>query len=218
MKKIFFLVGKPCAGKSTWLRKLEESRPGEFVILSVGKLMREARRKGELSANMVKQMDCGKLLPDYLVVNYLLKEIRKTEKSVIIDGFPRNFEQAKDILEISMKVDKIIHLLVDDEVSFERCSQRLLCSVCGRTYFPASVLPILPKGCEEMIPQKTGRCSCGGTLLKRKDDEEAVIRARLKIFNKETLPAIEFLQRCGIPVITIDDKDSFNQSIFKSVL
>ena len=215
MQKIVLLIGKPCAGKSTWLSKFMEARSKDFVVLSVGKMLRLARSHGKLSENAILAMDSGKLLPDYVVINIILEAIRNTDKNVILDGFPRTKEQVEDILECGLTVDKAVHIYIDDEIALLRASGRLICEKCDKTYLPKNLAYIAP--CQDVIPKTDGKCNyCNGILVRRSDDENA--RIRLATYEKETQPVLKRLKRCGVPVITLDAGKGFTYSEFEEAV
>jgi len=72
---------------------------------------------------------------------------------------------------------RVLELDVDNEVVIQRISQRRVCSSCGKTYGPQDKIDV---------------CSCGGKLVKRKDDEEAVVRNRLEKYESETRPVSDY--------------------------
>ncbi len=110
-----------------------------------------------------------------------IKEVLGSGSLVILDGYPRTRNQAVELdnmLSGSLRDEiKVLELAVDNEVVVQRISQRRVCASCGKTYGPQDKIKV---------------CACGGELIKRKDDEEAVVRSRLKKYEEETRPVSDY--------------------------
>jgi len=201
MKKIISLTGKPGAGKGTRLSKFLEGREGEFEVLSVGNMLRrEVSEETELGMQAKAYMDTGKLVPDYLIVNMVLEEIKKAKKSIILDGFPRTVGQAEAALEGGIKITKGIDIYVSDEEVLRRSENRIVCVECGETYTRD----------DYKLPKSEGFCDkCGGELHRRSDDRRDVVLNRLKTYDTETKPVLEVLRNSGINIVSLDgEKDN----------
>jgi len=202
MKKIISLSGKPGAGKGTRLSKFLERREGEFIVLSVGNMLRkEVSEETELGIQAKAYMDKGKLVPDYLIVNMVLEEVKKTEKSIILDGFPRTVGQAEAALEGGIKISKVIDIYVSDEEVVRRSENRIVCVECGETYTRDGYKP----------PKSKGFCDkCGGELHRRSDDRREVVLNRLKTYEIETKPVLEVLRNSGVDIVTLNGERDRN--------
>ena len=102
----------------------------------------------------------------------------------LLDGYPRTLPQAKfldgKLEELGFPKPTIFHLATPQSVLIERISSRRQCPQCGRIY------NLLFKP-----PKKQGICDIdGATLVRRSDDNEEVVRARLQAYEKLTAPII----------------------------
>jgi adenylate kinase len=113
------------------------------------------------------------------------------KKGVILDGFPRNLEQAealdKALARQGKAVDKVIYINVPEEELMRRLGGRWICRQCQTPYHVT-----------DSPPKVRGRCDkCGGELYQRPDDKEEAIKKRLKVYFNETAPLIDYYQRAG---------------------
>lgn len=192
MRKIISLLGKPCAGKGTWLRQFLEGKEDQYKVVSCGDVLRQEAEKETILGKQAKHyMDAGKLIPDYIIINLVLDQIRKTpeDMSLILDGFPRTKEQADAALECQMGITHVVNLKVSDDEAMARSAIRVICSKCGETYTTGAFKK----------PKKEGVCDkCGTKLIKRSDDKPEVMKKRLEVFNRDTVPAIERMKASGV--------------------
>jgi adenylate kinase len=187
------LLGPPGAGKGTQAKLLEDFR--SLVKLSTGDMLRAAVAAGtELGRKAGDIMERGQLVPDDLVIGLIAERIaaEKDGSGFIFDGFPRTIAQAEALdrlfAERGRKVDRVIVMEVDDEALVERIAGRFACANCGEGYHDRYKLPKVKGVCDR----------CGGTeLIRRKDDNEEVVRARLKAYHVETEPLIDYYKRQG---------------------
>ena len=200
----FVFLGMPGAGKGTQAKII--SRKYNIPHISTGDILREAvANKTELGIQAKKYMDEGALVPDKLIVSLVKERIIQPdcEKGFILDGFPRNLEQAKileEMLEeIKKTLDAVFFFSLDEEVVVKRLTARRVCSNCGAVY--------------NMIynpPKVEGVCDiCGGKLVTRDDDKEETVRNRLRTYNKDTAPLIDYYKEKGL-LYTIDASLSVN--------
>lgn len=197
MRNVTVLFGKPGAGKGTWLDNFLKEREGQFEVLSVSNLLREAiKNKTEAGMAAKSYMDAGELVPDDIINNLVISWIKSAKKPVFTDGFPRTVAQAEAMLEAGVYPDKVVHFYVDDEVVLQRAKDRIVCEKCGTPYTTNAF----------KRPKVEGICDkCGGTLIKRKDDNEDVVRNRLKVYESETYPVLDVLRQAGVDIFTIDN-------------
>jgi len=150
--------------------------------ISTGDLFRSTQ--GKLREEIDSFINFGNLVPDELTVKILKERIKARDcaKGFILDGFPRNLDQAK-ILDKIVKIDRVIEIKISDQEAFNRIHGRLSCKKCGRGY--NSYVKVLN-------PKKSGICdNCGEKLEQRKDDaNESSIRKRLETYHKETYPIL----------------------------
>lgn len=180
------MIGPQGCGKGTHSMKLTEKFNWKYI--PVGELLRKNIRKGtKIGKKAEEYVEDGELVPNELVSKMLEKKLEKIDKGFILDGFPRNLEQAK-ILDKFAKIDKVVYIDIPKEESIKRLSNRRQCRKCGEIY------NLLYKK-----PEKKGICDkCGGELYQREDDKPEAIKERLDTFEKETKPVIEYYRKKGI--------------------
>ena len=184
------MLGAPGAGKGTQAKKISE----KFDIhhISTGDILRKEIKEATASGIKAKEyVESGKLVPDELVVDIIENFIKgdSAGKGFLMDGFPRNISQAKifsDMLDRNGSgLDKVINIVVDNDEIIRRLSSRRICAECQQISGNGSM--------------QTNICSkCGGKLIKRRDDEEEVIRHRLEVYENETSPLAEYYKKRGI--------------------
>lgn len=175
---IIIFIGIQGSGKGTQAAIIAKRL--EIAHISTGDLLRKAT--GKLKEKVDSYMNEGKLIPDGLMIKIIEERIDKPdcEKGFILDGFPRNLEQAKELDKI-LDIDKVVEIAITDEEAIKRLSKRLTCRDCGNVYNLAT-----------NPPRQEGVCDkCGGRLIKRSDDTESAIKARLNIYHQETEPILK---------------------------
>jgi adenylate kinase len=187
---ILVFLGPPGAGKGTQAKLLSQ-RMG-FLHVATGDLLREAvKNQTPLGKKAKEYMDRGELVPDELIVQ-LIEETMPKDGNVILDGFPRTVNQALALEEMlkgkGEKISKVLFFDVPDEVIIDRLSGRRVCSKCSAVYHVKYNPPKIEGVCD----------LCGGSLVRRDDDKEEVVRKRLEVYRKQTQPLIEFYQDRGI--------------------
>lgn len=192
------IFGAPGVGKGTQAKIL--STKLHIPHISTGDLLRRAvSKKTPLGLKAKELIDNGNLVPDDLMGGIISEELQdpKTREGFILDGFPRTLPQVK-ILEDIFKSHNIedyfvIILEVEDDVLVQRLSLRRMCSACGNiinlNYLKDS--------------SKCPSCGSKNTFVKRKDDDETVVRNRLSVFHGLTEPVISHYREYN-RVITID--------------
>jgi adenylate kinase len=183
MKLIF--IGPPGSGKGTVAKKLITAFG--LTHISPGEMLREeVIKKTSLGKEIDKYISKGHLVPDQMASDMVKLKIR-SHPNFVLDGFPRTLEQAK-ILEDFVKVDLVIFIDVSKKISVERISGRRVCSKCETPYHTKYV-----------APKKNGICDkCGGKLIQRSDEKPAVVKERFKVYQRKSLPLINFYKKTGI--------------------
>ena len=142
-------------------------------------------------------VDKGLFVPDY-ITNELFESYfaKKNYRNQVLDGYPRTLAQAKFLLELldkkQSKIDFVLLVENSDEMIIERTVNRRICPKCGKVY--------------HLIynPPDNGRCrECGEKVVQRSDDTEEKIRSRLEEFRKKTVPALNYLEEQGMPIIKV---------------
>jgi adenylate kinase len=189
------LFGSPGSGKGTQAKLLRNCLQGPHI--STGDMLRDHIMAGdEIGKEAQRLIRTGNLVPDEMV-NRLVRErlaAPDCRQGIILDGYPRTINQASVLLDM-MKEDGIrpavVHLMVDYEKIVARLSGRRQCPVC-KTLYSLKTNP----------PKVAGICDLDGTaLVTREDDREPVIRERLREYDLQTLPILEFFRKAGVPVI-----------------
>jgi adenylate kinase len=127
-------------------------------------------------------MEAGDLVPD-AVVNAIVDEALSQADGFVLDGYPRNLEQAEE-LEDMTDLDIILSLEVSREELIDRLTGRRVCSECGTNYHV-----------EFDQPEEEGVCDeCGGELIQRDDDNRESVENRLDVFEENTQPVIDHYQ------------------------
>jgi adenylate kinase len=194
---IMVLLGPPGAGKGTQASLLETER--SLVKLSTGDMLRAAVAAGtELGRKAGDIMERGHLVPDDIVIGLIAERIdegtRQNGKSngFILDGFPRTIAQAEGLdrllAERGKSVDAVVEMQVDDDRLVERITGRFTCGSCGEGYHDIFK--------PTKVPGKCDRCG-SGQFVRRKDDNEETVRARLEAYHAQTEPLIGYYRKQG---------------------
>jgi adenylate kinase len=188
------LLGPPGAGKGTQARRLQEER--SLVQLSTGDMLRESVKKGDELGRQAKAiMEAGQLVPDALVVALIAERISRPDcaQGFILDGFPRTVPQAEALdrmlAEKGLKLDAVIEMKVDEAALVDRITGRYTCTKCGEGYHD-----------RHKQPKTAGVCDvCGSTeFVRRADDKEETVRARLDAYNAQTAPILPYYREKGL--------------------
>jgi adenylate kinase len=188
------LLGPPGAGKGTQSKYIEDRY--HLRQLSSGDMLRAAVEAG---SNVGKQarpyMELGQLVPDKLVEEAVFATIDTLPKTVagfVLDGFPRNVNQARELDAMlavkGQRIDWVIVIDVSDELLVKRISGRFTCAACGEVYNDFFRLPKVDGTCDR----------CGGSSFKRRgDDNPETVRHRLQVYHDETKPVVDYYRAKG---------------------
>ncbi len=187
-RKIVILLGPPGSGKGTQAVRL--SKDLGIPHISTGDLFRENLGKNtELGKKAKSFMDAGKLVPDALVLEMLFDRVARPDcaKGYLLDGFPRTIPQAEAFDAKLAKTDKLVvlNLEVVDAVIIKRIAGRLSCKQCGNVQHKEFSPPKVPGKCDK----------CGGELMQRSDDSEAVVKERLRVYHEQTEPLVAYYSK-----------------------
>lgn len=186
------LVGPPGAGKGTQAEFISAN----FSVpkISTGDLFRAHVGASTPLGLQVKQfMNSGQLVPDEVTIKMVAERLDESDTGdgFLLDGFPRNVEQAKVLDETLAERDSgltvVLELIVDSDEVIRRLSGRRTCHQCGKIWHV------------EFDPTtKAGVCDrCGGGLFQREDDKPETIRHRLKVYDEQTAPLVDFYAKQG---------------------
>lgn len=202
MKMVF--LGPPGAGKGTQAVRVSE-RYG-IPQISTGAMLREAMAAGtELGKAAKSIVDAGGLVPDDIVIGIVRERLARPDckRGFILDGFPRTVPQAEALGGFA-SLDLAVNITSGEDVIVERIAGRRMCRKCGDALHVKTL-----KGAAQ-CPR------CGGEIYQRTDDNEETVRNRLKVYNEQTKPLIDFYSRKGILVNIDGDREI--DGIFKDVV
>ena len=181
------LFGPPGAGKGTQAQLIVKKH--NYFQLSTGDLLRNEIKKKTKSGNQIEKIiSKGNFVSDEVVNELILQKVNnlKYRDRIIFDGYPRTIDQAKNLDKIldhfNEKISLIISLSVSREIIEKRIVGRVTCDKCNLTlneFFNKKEIELHPCGQEYFI--------------KRKDDELNTVMSRFDIYEKTTLPLIDFL-------------------------
>lgn len=187
------LLGPPGAGKGT--QSVVLAREFKIPHISTGDILREAVKEGlPLGLEAKSYMDKGELVPDEVVTGIVVERLKKpdTGNGYILDGFPRTLKQANDLDAALSKsganIDMVLYFETSEKTAIERLTGRRVCKKCGFNYHIKNIPPKKPGVCDK----------CGGELYQRPDDKEDTVRKRLKVYEAQTKPLIEYYTRKDI--------------------
>lgn len=193
--KNLILIAAPGAGKGTLSKDLLEKY--DYVHISTGDLLREQVNNGdELGKEIQKVQEAGGLVSNEIVYKALEQKLSNPacDNGYILDGFPRNLEQAKEYDNIlarsNREVGLVIVLDISKDVLADRITGRRMCKDCGAIYNVNS---------SELAPKNDGVCDkCGGELYQRKDDNLESFATRYQTYLDSTKPLIDFYKEKGV--------------------
>ena len=193
--KNLILIAAPGAGKGTLSNDLLAKY--DYVHISTGDLLREQVAKGdELGKKIQEYQVAGKLVPSEIVYEALEKKLNDPacENGYILDGFPRNLDQAKEYDKILERLKRdlgiVIVLDIPKEDLIKRITGRFTCKDCGEIHNIYS---------EELKPVREGICNkCGGELTQRKDDNLESFEVRYQTYLESTAPLIDYYKEKGV--------------------
>ncbi len=201
---IIFL-GAPGVGKGT--QAAIAARELNLVHIASGDLFRQAaEQKTELGMQAKSYMEKGILVPDEITIRMVLERLSAPdyESGAILDGFPRNLNQAEALdtalAQQAKAIDKVVYIKVGDEELLRRLSGRWVCPSCQAPYHTTN-----------SPPKVEGRCDrCGSELQKRPDDTTEAIKKRLEVYLAQTAPLIDYYRRAG-KLLEVDGEGSVNE-------
>ena len=198
------MLGAPGSGKGTQAQRIQKDHG--LPQVSTGDLLRRAvADKTPLGQQAKKAMDLGELVSDEIVLGMIKERIAQpdAQRGFVLDGFPRNTSQALSLdallAELQLKLDRVVLMDLDFDILMKRLTGRRTCSKTGAVlniYFSS---PAELEACRK----------AGGELVQRDDDNEATIRNRLQVYERQTAPLVDYYTNKGLleTVVATGDVD-----------
>ena len=191
MKRVV-LLGPPGVGKGTQAGLI--SKKYELTHISTGDIFRANLKQGTpLGLKAKEYMDKGLLVPDELVCDLVKDRVQQGDckNGYLLDGFPRTVYQAENfdkyLKDKGEELSVVLNIQAPFEDLFNRAAGRRVCKQCGKTYNVISLPPKTEGICDE----------CGGELIHRTDDQPDTVRNRLKVYEDQTSPLVEYYTESG---------------------
>ncbi len=211
---IISIFGPPGSGKGTQSYLLTNRE--NFIQLSTGDMLRsEVSNNTDLGMKVKKYLDSGKLVPDELIIDVVKARLDTLVASysslrLIFDGFPRTEKQClmlADILtDMGLSMDRAFLLNIDLEDLVRRLVARRVCSSCGKVYNLVLSPPLKDNLCD----------NCGAVLIHRSDDQENIIRERIKTYS-EFIDSIKSFFSNRTTIFDIDANQSI-ENVYRDIV
>ena len=207
------LLGAPGAGKGTQAKFLAE----KFGVphISTGDMFRAAvSADSELGREARKYMQAGALVPDNIVIGLVKERLAQPDAAngFLLDGFPRTIVQARELDEMlaasGKKLDAVVNIDVAEPDLIARLSSRRTCRTCGAIYNVLFQKPRVEGVCDK----------CGGELYQREDEKPEVIKERLRVYNANTAPLIDYYRHKKLLKQVFASNSMTPQDVFKAVV
>ena len=188
------LLGAPGVGKGTQAQRLATERG--IPQISTGEILRDAIKRGTPLGIQAKSfMEAGKLVPDDVVIGIIRDRLSRSDGAdgFILDGFPRTVAQAQALDRMLLDsgaggIDYVVNFEAPNQEIISRLSGRRTCPDCQAVYHV-----------EHAPPRQEGRCDkCGAALVQRADDKPDTIAARLKVYDQQTSPLVDYYRERGL--------------------
>ena len=189
------MFGAPGSGKGTQAKLLCEALGVPHI--STGDMLRERiARKDPLGVKVESILQSGGLVSDEIVNRLVAERIERPDCATgfILDGYPRTVNQAKVLTGVPGITLLVVYLKVDYNVIVARLAGRRLCPVCGAVYNLSREGQQALKVCK----------NDGSKLMIREDDREEVVRERLKAYENQTAPVLQYFREAGYPCWEIE--------------
>jgi len=190
------LMGAPGSGKGTQAQRLVK----QFGIpqISTGDILRQHRKDGtELGKRADAIMAAGKLVDDATMLEIIRDRVAQADAHAgfILDGFPRTQAQAESLTVLmrglGTPIDAVVLFDVGAGELVRRISGRRTCSLCNKVFNIFSAPPAVPA--TDCVPGSNQH-----QLFQRKDDEEATVKERLRVYEDNTRPVLSYYSDAGL--------------------
>lgn len=196
------IMGRPGAGKGTQAVNIREYY--NIPHISTGDIFR-ANLKGQTKLGLLAKtyMDKGLLVPDSVTIDLVKDRLSQPDckEGFLLDGFPRNLEQAKALDEFlksrNESLDAVLDIDVKPKVLIDRIVGRRVCPTCGATFHIKNNPPKVEGVCDK----------CGGKLIQRNDDTYETAENRLKVYDNQTAPLLDYYKNQHLLKTVNGDQD-----------
>ena len=210
--KNLMLIAPPAAGKGTQAEMVVEKY--KIPHISTGDILREISKEDSEVGNYVREvLSSGQLVKDEITYQLIEDRLGKEDckNGYVIDGFPRNLEQAikyDEILEhLGYDLGNVIYIAVDEKTLEKRITGRRICEECN------AIFNINDK---ESTPKIESTCDyCGGHLYQRSDDNLEAFQTRLQTYKEKTEPIIDHYRKKN--ALKEVDGDDTVENVFKKI-
>ena len=182
MRLNVIMMGPPGAGKGTQAGRFARERG--LLKISTGDILREAiKAKNSTALAAQAQMDRGELVDDAMIIAIVTERLGRPDArpGFVLDGFPRTVAQARALDELMARTDSgpliVIDVAVPEQELVRRLGSRRICRACG-----TNADAVGAAACAK----------CGGELIQRADDDQSVVRERLRVYQTSTKPVLEY--------------------------
>jgi len=191
VKTRIVLLGPPAAGKGTQAAKIAEI----FGIktASTGAMLRAEKAAGTELGQLANEVTSkGNLLPDEVVIGLVKNWLKANGDKFLFDGFPRTLVQANALDDLLSKAAHPLQIAISLETSIEkiqyRVSHRLVCSKCAANFSKGLTIAENEMACP----------NCGGSLIRRMDDNFEVLKKRMLEYHEKSEPLIDYYSSRGL--------------------
>jgi adenylate kinase len=202
------LIGPPGSGKGTQAVRI--ARRYNVPHISTGDILRQAVRDDTpLGREVAATIAGGALVSDQLISSLVKARLQQpdTARGFLLDGFPRTIEQARFLDTVQPDL-AVIHIDVPDDEIIRRLGTRRVCRSCGLTQSVSA-----DEAVNEDCPY------CGGTLVRREDDNAETVKKRLATYAALAGPLSDHY-RTGPRFVTINgvkEPDKVSEDIFRGI-
>ena len=193
MKLIF--LGPPGAGKGTQAARIAAACG--IAHISTGDMLRAEMRAGTpLGVAAKSVIERGELVGDDIILAMVEKRIAESDckNGFLFDGFPRTVAQADGLKKLT-SIDKVVNIDVPSERLIPRISGRRMCPDCGAAY--------------HIDTYGLDACKCGGKLYQRDDDKAETVENRVRVYEAQTQPLIDYYGKLGL-LYTVNGDDAID--------
>ena len=187
----YIIMGPQGSGKGTQAKLLAQQYGLKHI--SMGDVLRKEIALGSDIGKVIEgYMNKGELIPMH-INNALAKKLLDENKNVLLDGYPRNVEQAEFLFSLT-KIKCVVVINISQEESVRRLCKRVICSANNKIFIEDKITDEEKQECARL----------GGAIVKRDDDKPEAICKRLQIYRELTWPVVEFLKQKNVPIVEVD--------------